>query len=66
MAELGPWTWMVVIAAWASVILLSGAGLSMQAAQHVGLRKIGRSITTLSVGTAFATGAYAAYFMLQL
>jgi Kef-type K+ transport system membrane component KefB len=65
MGELGPWTWMEVIAAWASVILLFGAGLSLQAAQRMRLRKIGRSIMRLSVGAAFATGAYAAYFVLQ-
>ena len=56
---------MVVIAAWASVILLFGAGLSLQAAQRMRLRKIGRSIMRLSVGAAFATGAYAAYFVLH-
>ena len=65
MGELGPWTWMLVIAAWASVILLSGAGVGLQAAGRVGLRKIGQSIMRLSVGAAFATGAYAAYFVLQ-
>jgi hypothetical protein len=56
---------MLVVAAWASVILVFGAGLSMEAAQRTSLRKIGGSIIGLSVGAAFATGAYAACFVIQ-
>ena len=53
---------MLVAAAWASVTVLFGVRLRMETAKRTTLRK---SITMLSVGVAFATGAYAAYFVLQ-
>jgi hypothetical protein len=65
MGDLRLWTWVLFGAAWASVIALFGVGLSMETAKRISLRKLGRSIIRLSVGAAFATGAYATYFLFQ-
>jgi hypothetical protein len=65
MGHLQPWTWALVIAAWASVTALYGVGLRTKTAKRISLRKVGQSIIRLSVGAAFAIGTYATYFVLQ-
>jgi hypothetical protein len=65
MEDIRPWTWAFFAAAWASTIILFGVGVAMETARSTSLQKIARSIVRLSIGSAFASGAYAAYFLLQ-